>query len=229
MREAAEFAAPAGPARLFVLRPAQICQKVQQNRGEPATGPSLASGSRAKFFADRHSEDCVRASATSRTISPASISRVAGQGGRQQGGRGFAFRPAGGHGRAQGRAKPAKKDAKDSRRQAGRRQVGRQADDASGASGTTIRPPPRPRLSPSRIGQAGKAGQEQGRRRHRPTTETSRRQADRCRRTADVRSAGVAARPGRAGAGIRRRPTRTERRKIAAIDGAAPIAKARSA
>src|SRR5882757_6013509 len=71
---AAEFAAPAGPARLFVLSAGSCFSKNSAKSQAAATGPSLASGSSRKtFFADRQRKTCVRASATSRTNSPANI------------------------------------------------------------------------------------------------------------------------------------------------------------
>jgi hypothetical protein len=97
--QAAEFAASAGPARLFVLRLAAFAAENAAKSAIGKLGPAFASALTNKFFLADHK----RASVSDiQDFSCRKLCGGAGKAQRQQGGRGLAFRFAGGHGDAQG-------------------------------------------------------------------------------------------------------------------------------
>src|SRR6476659_1744414 len=90
-----------------------LFKKFSKIAGRP-TGPSLASGSSSKtFFADRHRKICVRASATSRTNSPANIPASQAKADANKADAASPFALLVEVASAKDPAKPAKKDAKD--------------------------------------------------------------------------------------------------------------------
>src|SRR6185369_14219088 len=98
----------------YAVRPARFFEKFSKIAGRPI-GPALASGSSSKsFFADRQRKICVRATATSRTNSPANIPASQAKADANKADAASPFALLMEMASAKDPAKPARKDAKDS-------------------------------------------------------------------------------------------------------------------